>query len=53
MISTETLNDWAEVWATLTARSLVDASLVLVIVGIVWLGFRRRMSPQLGYCLDC
>jgi beta-lactamase regulating signal transducer with metallopeptidase domain/protocatechuate 3,4-dioxygenase beta subunit len=51
MILTETLNDWAEVWASLVARSLVDGSLVLVVVGIVWLGFRRRMSPQLGYCL--
>ena len=51
MISTEMLNDWAQVWGSLAARSLVDASLLLVIVGVVWLAFRRRMSGQLGYCL--
>ena len=51
MISTETLNDWAVVWASLAVRSLVDDSLVLVTVGMVWLAFRRWMSPQLGYCL--
>ncbi len=51
MIQTETLNDWGEVWAALMAKSIVDASLVLAIEGVVWLAFRRRMSPQLGYCL--
>jgi beta-lactamase regulating signal transducer with metallopeptidase domain/uncharacterized GH25 family protein len=51
MMLIETLNDWAGVWGPFAARSLVDASLVLAIVGVVWLLFHRRMSSQLGYCL--
>lgn len=46
-----TANGWAERWCEWAMASLVGTSVVLGIVGVVWLVIRRRATPQLGYCL--
>jgi beta-lactamase regulating signal transducer with metallopeptidase domain/Leucine-rich repeat (LRR) protein len=51
MISTATLNAWAEAWATRVWASLFDATVALALVTLVWLVLRRRASAQLGYGL--
>lgn len=48
MASTAAINAWAAMWADLMVRGLIDASVVLLLVGSAWLLFRRRMSAQLA-----
>ena len=51
MIPSETLNSWAQSWAAFMWGSLIDATIILAVVAVVWLALRRWMSAQLGYCL--
>jgi WD40 repeat protein len=51
MISAETLNAWGSVWASFMVRALLDSSIVLVVVFLVWVTFRRRMSVQFAHGL--
>jgi WD40 repeat protein/beta-lactamase regulating signal transducer with metallopeptidase domain len=51
MIGTETLNSWASGWSAFMIRAMVDSSLVLAVVLLVWLPFRRRMSVQFAHGL--
>ena len=46
-----TLNAWASAWADFMWNGLIDATLLLAIVALLWLPLRRRMSAQVGYCL--
>ena len=47
----EVLNAWGSAWAAFMLRSLVEATVLLVVVLLVWLPLRRRMSSQLAYGL--
>ena len=51
MLSIETLNAWADRWATFMWGSLLDTTVILAVVSLVWLTLRRWMPAQLGYCL--
>jgi hypothetical protein len=48
MISTAALNAWADRWTALVRTGLIDATLVLIFVGLVWLLLRKWLSPQAG-----
>jgi beta-lactamase regulating signal transducer with metallopeptidase domain len=50
MPSVETLNAWGANWSVAMSRSLVDASLLLGLVLIVWLPFWRRV-PSHAACV--
>ncbi|HEX9793304.1 MAG TPA: M56 family metallopeptidase, partial [Planctomycetota bacterium] len=41
----------AETWAAHALNALVQGSLMLAVVALVWWPLRRRMSPQFGYAL--
>ena len=45
------LNTWGTAWATYMVRVLVDSSLLLAVLLLVWLPLRRRMSAQLAHGL--
>jgi WD40 repeat protein/beta-lactamase regulating signal transducer with metallopeptidase domain len=45
------LNAWGAAWAAFMVRALVDSSLLLAILLVVWLPLRRAMSAQLAYGL--
>ncbi len=47
----EALNTWGPAWAGAMQRSLVEATIVLAIVGVVWWLLRRRMSSALAHGL--
>ena len=47
----ETLNALGLSWASAMQRSLVEATIVLAIVGLVWVLLRRRMSSALAHGL--
>jgi beta-lactamase regulating signal transducer with metallopeptidase domain len=47
----ELLNALGAAWAGAMTRSLVDATVVLAIVLLVWFPFRRRISSQMAYGL--
>jgi Tol biopolymer transport system component/beta-lactamase regulating signal transducer with metallopeptidase domain len=51
MSATETLNTWAEAWAAFMWGGLIDATVLLALVTLLWLFLRRWLSPQVGYCL--
>ncbi len=51
MRAIEFLNSLGEVWAAAMTRSLVDASLLLAVVTVVWFPLRRRISSQMAYGL--
>jgi WD40 repeat protein/beta-lactamase regulating signal transducer with metallopeptidase domain len=53
MTTIELLNVWGAVWAGFVTRALVDATIVLALVLLVWLPFRKRMSAQLAHGLFC
>ena len=44
-------NSFAETWAWWVATSILDATLVLTVVSLLWFAIRRKASPQLGYLL--
>ena len=47
----ESLNAWGSGWASFMARALVDSSVLLAVVALVWLPLRRRMSAQFAHGL--
>ena len=47
----ETLNQWGETWASFIWYRMIDSTLVLAIVGILWLVLRRHAAAQFGYLL--
>ena len=51
MLSIETLNAWADNWATFMWVGLLDTTVILAVVAAVWLALSRWMPAQLGYCL--
>jgi beta-lactamase regulating signal transducer with metallopeptidase domain/thiol-disulfide isomerase/thioredoxin/protocatechuate 3,4-dioxygenase beta subunit len=51
MRAVETLNALGATWAGAMTRSLVDASVVLAVVLLVWFPLRRRISSQMAYGL--
>lgn len=51
MTAIETLNAFGSRWADFMVRGLLDATLLLAVVALLWLLLRRRVSAQVGYCL--
>lgn len=51
MAVVEILNAWSSAWSGAMLKSLVEASALLVVVLLVWLPIRRRLSTQLSYGL--
>src|SRR5260370_22013989 len=49
----EVLNGWGAAWAAFMERNLVDVSVLLAVVLVVWLPLRKRMSAQLAHGLFC
>ena len=47
----EQLNTWGERWAVWMAASLLDATILLAVISLLWFAERRRAAPQLGYLL--
>lgn len=47
----EFANSSGDRWATWLLMSLLDSAVLLVLVSVVWLIIRRRVAPQVGYCL--
>ena len=53
MILVETLNSWGAAWFGLMARGLIDTSILLALMLVVWLPMRRRVSAHLAHGLFC
>jgi WD40 repeat protein/beta-lactamase regulating signal transducer with metallopeptidase domain len=53
MILVETLNSWGPAWFGLMARGLIDSSILLALMLVVWLPMRRRVSAHLAHGLFC
>jgi|GEM_PF-1588083 len=53
MISIASLNGLGEAWAGIMTRALVDSTVLLVIMLVVWLPLRRRISAHLAHGLFC
>ena len=53
MIFIEVLNAWGAAWFGLMARALIDTSLLLALMLVVWLPLRRRVSAHLAHGLFC
>jgi beta-lactamase regulating signal transducer with metallopeptidase domain len=51
MIGIDRLNQLASIWSGFMVRGLIDATVLLLVVGVVWLAFRKWMSSQLTYGL--
>lgn len=51
MTATERLNALASAWIGFMLRGLIDATLIFLIVGTLWLLSRKRISAQLSYGL--
>ena len=49
----EFLNAWGASWFGFMARALIDASVLLAVILVVWLPMRRRVSAQLAHGLFC
>ena len=51
MIPVDMLNQWGASWTRFMWSTLVDSSMLLVALALLWMMVRRRTSPQFGYCL--
>jgi beta-lactamase regulating signal transducer with metallopeptidase domain/protocatechuate 3,4-dioxygenase beta subunit len=51
MSAIATLNAWADAWAAAMLGSLVDTTVLFVLLAGLWWLVRRRASAQFGYCL--
>ncbi len=51
MSPVDVLNGWGAVWSAFMLRALIDASALLVVLLLIWLPFRKRISAQLGHGL--
>lgn len=49
----ELLNAWGASWFGFMTRALIDASVLLALILVVWLPMRRRVSAQLAHGLFC
>src|SRR5262249_59813582 len=49
----ELLNAWGTSWIGFMTRALIDASVLLALILVVWLPMRRRVSAQLAHGLFC
>jgi WD40 repeat protein/beta-lactamase regulating signal transducer with metallopeptidase domain len=49
----ETVNAWGGAWFGLMSRALIDTSVLLVLLLVIWLPFRRRVSAHLAHGLFC
>src|SRR4051794_21575575 len=49
----ELLNAWGASWFGFMTRILIDASVLLALILVMWLPLRRRVSAQLGHGLFC
>ena len=47
----ESLNAWGAGWASFMGRALVNSSVLLAVVVLIWLPLRRRMSAQFAHGL--
>src|SRR5262249_38308763 len=47
------LNAWGASWFGFMTRALIDASVLLALIVVVWLPLRRRASAQLAHGLFC
>ncbi len=47
----DSLNAWGDGWAAFMGRALVDSSVLLVVVALIWLPFRRRISAHFAHGL--
>ena len=53
MMPVELLNNWGGAWLGLMTRTLLETSVLLGLMLVVWLPLRRRMSAQLAHGLFC
>jgi WD40 repeat protein/beta-lactamase regulating signal transducer with metallopeptidase domain len=53
MISVEVINAWGAAWFGLMVRALIDTSVLLAAMLVVWLPLRRRVSAHLSHGLFC
>jgi beta-lactamase regulating signal transducer with metallopeptidase domain/protocatechuate 3,4-dioxygenase beta subunit len=51
MSAIEIVNTCADLWANFMLVGLVEGTVALLLVGLLWVVVRRRASAQLGYCL--
>ncbi len=51
MFSLDFINQLGESWASFMWYQTLDSTLVLTVIGGLWLMIRKRSSAQLGYCL--
>jgi beta-lactamase regulating signal transducer with metallopeptidase domain/protocatechuate 3,4-dioxygenase beta subunit len=47
----ELANSFGDRWAAWMAAALLDSVALLAVIGLVWFAIRRRVAPQVGYCL--
>jgi len=47
----ELTNSMGDRWFTWVLASLLDTSALLILISVLWLLIRRRVAPQVGYCL--
>jgi WD40 repeat protein/beta-lactamase regulating signal transducer with metallopeptidase domain len=53
MMWVEQLNAWGAMWFGFVARGLIDTTVLLVLMLVVWLPLRRRVSAHLAHGLFC
>src|SRR5262249_34482802 len=53
MSPVDLLNAWGASWLGFRTRALIDASVLLAMILVVWLPIRRRVSAQLAHGLFC
>ena len=44
-------NSAGDRWAAWIVAASLDAAVLLAVIGLVWLAIRKRVAPQVGYCL--
>ncbi len=47
----ETLNQWSVLWFEYIAICVIDSAIAFSLIGLLWLGMRKRVSAQFGYFL--
>jgi beta-lactamase regulating signal transducer with metallopeptidase domain/protocatechuate 3,4-dioxygenase beta subunit len=47
----ELANRVAALWSAWMAAALLDSTVLLVLVSLVWWAIHKRVAPQVGYCL--
>ena len=44
-------NSIGDLWAARVLTTLIDSTAILVLTSLLWLIIRKRVAPQVGYCL--